>query len=94
MKTRYYVCGIGYDENDRITDHEQNFGDFDTLDEARELFTKLESVDADSFFTNAPQIYQLLIQLEECEEDDNEINCIDVIDEMYVFNTKANITNK
>ena len=29
MEIRYYVCGIGYDENDCVTDYEQSFGDFE-----------------------------------------------------------------
>ena len=64
MKTRYYVCGLGYDEHDSVTDYEQNFGDFDTYEEAFELFTKLQSKDDESFFTNAPEVYALLVQVE------------------------------
>ena len=87
MKTRYYVCGLGYDENDCITDYEQNFGDFDTYDKAYELFVKLQCRSTESFFTNASGIYKLLIQLEECEETDDEINCIDVRNEWWFINT-------
>lgn len=83
---RYYVCGLGYDENNCITDHEQYFGDFDTYEEAYELFVKLQCRDTKSFFEKAPKIYQLLIQLEECEEDDEEVECIDVRNEWWIEN--------
>ena len=86
MKTRYYVCGLSYNANDCITDHEQSFGDFDTYEEAYELFVKLQCRSHESFFTKAPEVYQLLIQLEECEETDEEINCIDVINEWWIVN--------
>ena len=34
MKNRYYIYGLGYDENNRITDYEKYIGDFDTYEEA------------------------------------------------------------
>lgn len=86
MKIRYYVCGLGYDENDCVTDYEQDFGDFDTYEEAYELFVKLQCRSVESFFAKASKIYQLLIQLEECEEIDDEINCIDVKNEWWIDN--------
>lgn len=86
MKIRYYVCGIGYDENDCITDYEQDFGDFNTYEEAYELFVRLQCNNFELLFIENPEIYQLLIQLEECEEDDNEINCIDVKNEWWIIN--------
>lgn len=92
MKTRYYVCGLGYDENDCITDYEQSFGDFDTYEEAYELFVKLQCQSAESFFTKAPEIYQLLIQLEECEEDDDTTECIDVRNEWWIVNPNFTFT--
>lgn len=88
MKTRYYVCGLSYDENDCIIDYEQDFGDFDTYEEAYELFVKLQCMSAESFFTKTSGIYQLLIELEECEETENSINCIDVRNEWWVVNPK------
>jgi hypothetical protein len=86
MKVRYYVCGLGYDENDCITDYEKYFGDYATYTEAYEKFVKLQCKNIDTFFTKAPEIYQLLIQLEECEENDEEINCIDVKNEWWIIN--------
>ena len=90
METRYYVCGVGYDENDCVTDHEQSFGDFDTYEEAYELFVKLQCRNEESFFTRTPELYQWLIQLEECEEDGDGINCIDVKNEWWIENPNFN----
>lgn len=83
---RYYVCGLGYDVNGNITDYETDFGDFDTIEEAYELFMKLQDRSEESFFEDMPEVYELLIQLEECEETDEEITCIDVKDEFSVTN--------
>lgn len=86
MKTRYYVCGLGYDENDCVTDYEQEFGDFDTYEEAYELFVKLQCKDIETFFENEPEVCKLLIHLEECEETEDEISCIDVKNEWWIDN--------
>ena len=83
---RYYVCGLGYDENDCVTDYDFDFGDFDTYEEAYELFVKLQCKDEESFFAEAPKVYELLIQLEECEETDEAITCIDVKNEWWIVN--------
>ncbi len=86
MKTRYYVCGIGYNENNCVTDHEQSFGDFDTYDEARDRLIELMSKGRESFFTDANDIYQLCVQIEECEETEDETNCVDILDEWWFVN--------
>jgi hypothetical protein len=86
MKTRYYVCGLGYDKNHYITDYEQSFGNFDTYEEAYELFVKLQCRKAESFFEKAPKVYQLLIQVEECEENEDGAECIDVKNECWIVN--------
>lgn len=88
MKTRYYVCGLGYDVNDCITDYEADFGDFDTYEEAYEQFVKLQCRNAETFFTRTPEVYQVLLQLEVCEETDDSINCIDVRNEWWIVNPK------
>lgn len=85
MKTRYYVCGLGYDENDCVTDYDFDFGDFDTYVEAYELFVKLQCRAVETFFENAPDVCRLLIQVEECEETDDEITCIDVKNEWWIY---------
>ena len=40
---RYFVCGLGYDTNGRITDYERSFGDFDDKDEAQDKFDEVVS---------------------------------------------------
>lgn len=86
MKIGYYVCGLGYDEDNCITDYGLGFGRFATYEEAYELFVKLQCRDVKTFFEQASGIYQLLIQLEECEEDDDSIDCIDVKNEWWIVN--------
>jgi hypothetical protein len=83
---RYYVCGLGYDKNNEVTDYETEFGDFDTFEEAYEEFVKLQCRDTGWFFRYATDIYQLLLQLEECEETDDAINCIGVKNEWWILN--------
>lgn len=87
MEIRYYVCGIGYDKNDCVTDYEWDFGDFDTYEEAYKLFVQLQRRDVASFFSESKSnVYQMLLQLEECEETDNYIECINVKNEWWVEN--------
>ena len=86
MKTRYYVCGLGYDVNDYITDYDFDFGDFDTYEEAYELFVKLQRRSAETLFEDAPELCYLLIQIEECEETEDEISCVDIKNEFHIFN--------
>lgn len=87
MKTRYYVCGIGYDKNDCVTDYEWGFGGFDTYKEAYNLFVQLQCRDVASFFSESKSnVYQMLLQLEECEETNDYIECIDVKNEWWVEN--------
>ena len=88
---RYYVCGLGYDENDCVTDYEYDFGDFDTYEEAYELFVKLQCRSIKSFFTEAPEVWRLLLQLEECEETDEEITCINVKNEWWIINPNKEV---
>ena len=88
MKTRYYISGLSYDESDCITDYECEFGDFDTYEEAYEEFVMLQCRDVGWFFKDASNIYQFLLQLEECEETNGEINCIDVKNEWWIVNPK------
>lgn len=86
MKTRYYVCGLGYDVNDYITDYDFDFGDFDTYEDAYELFVKLQCRSAETFFEDVPEVCYLLIQIEECEETEDEISCVDIKNEFHIFN--------
>lgn len=86
MKVRYYVCGLGYDENLEAIDYEVDFGDFDTYEEAYELFVRLQCRDAESFFVNASNVYEIDIILEECEETEDEIECVDRRNEWGIIN--------
>ena len=83
---RYYVCGLGYDVNGNITDYEKHYGDFNTYEEAYARFVTVQCIDRDVLFVNACGVNQLLIQLEECEEHEDEIECIDVKNEWWIVN--------
>lgn len=83
---RYHICGLCYDENDHIKDGEMYIDDFDNYEDAYERFVKLQCQGANWVFEGAPGVYQILIQLEECEEDDEEIRCIDVKNEWWITN--------
>lgn len=86
MKTRYYIYGLGYDKNNNIIDFEQYLGDFDTYEEAYEEFVILQCRDTGWFFRESLNVYQLLIQLEECEEDDERIECVNIRNEWWIIN--------
>lgn len=85
-KTRYYVMGIGYDKDDKITDYEKCFGDFDTYDEAKKLLLELMRRDRTSFFEAAKDLYQLYIEIQECEEDAEGSSCVDLLDIWWLLN--------
>ena len=90
MKIRYYVCGLGYDENNCAIDYEVEFGDFDNYVEAYELFVNLQCRSDKSFFVNAPEVYSIDLRIEECAETDNGIECIKIRNEWGIFNPKFN----
>ena len=83
---RYYVCGLGYDVNGNITDYERCFGCFDTYEQAYARFVTVQCTDRCVLFENARGVNQLLLQLEECDENNDEINCIDVKNEWWITN--------
>ena len=79
MGKKYVVCALGYDKNDCITDYERIFGMFDNFAEAYSLINTLGTQDIDSFFIDVPSnVSKLLFQLEECEEIEDMMTCIDI----------------
>lgn len=83
---KYCVYGLGYDKNDCITDYEHSFGYFYSYEKAYELFVRLQCGHWELFFIEEPNLSKLLLQLEECEETEDEINCIDVKNEWWITN--------
>ena len=83
MKIMYSVCALGYDANYRITDSFKDFGYFDTYEEAHELFVKIQCADPKETFADVPHSSKWLLQLEECEDDNESIDCIDVHNEHW-----------
>jgi hypothetical protein len=89
MKMKYYVCGLGYDENNHIMDFEQFFGLFDEYVDAYELFVKLQCKESESLFTNN-NVCHMLIQIEECIVENETSTCIDVKNEWWIDNPNFN----
>lgn len=87
-KIRYYVYGLAYDNEDRITDHEIYFGDFATLPEARERFNETVerfTEDQTGLFHGFPDtIAGWTIQIEKCECQDGYNECIDTFGECFI----------
>ena len=90
MKIRYYVCGLGYNKNLEAIDYEVDFGDFDTYEEAYEMFVKLQCRDAESFFMNAPDVHSIDLRVEMCAVTDDAIECFHIRNELGIFNPKFN----
>ena len=89
---RYFIYGLGYDANDRITDYERSFGDFDDKNEAQDRFDEVISEAEefiDEFFRETPdEIAYWKIQLEKCECAEDYDECIDVLDEYDITRRK------
>lgn len=89
---RYFICGLGYDANDRITDYERSFGDFDDKDEAQDKFDEVVSEaeeSIDEFFRRTPdEVAYWKIQLEKCECTEGYDECVDVLDEYDIKRRK------
>lgn len=86
MAIKYYVCGLGYNQDLEVTDYGIGFGCFDTYEAAYELFVMLQCRGTESFFTNAQTVYEIDIRVEECEVTEESIECIRIINEWGVIN--------
>ena len=88
-ETRYFICGLGYDANDCITDYERSFEGFDDKDEAQDKFDEVVSEAEefiDEFFRRTPdEVVYWKIQLEKCECTEEYDECIDVIEEVDII---------
>ena len=60
----------------------QNIKDVNNKKQAKNTFNKF----LESALDYLTRVYKMLIQLEECEEDDEEIRCIDVKNEWWIIN--------
>lgn len=84
MKIRYYVCAIGYDSGDCVTDYEKDFGDYDDIVEARNRFCEVINNPTKFFKNKNLNVAYWKVQLEKCEETSKEINCIDFVEEQNI----------
>lgn len=86
---KYFVAGIAYDFNDCVTDYDMYFGEYETLEEAKSQFSdtisNLEANHSDMFAGRYESINYWMIQIEECECSDDVDECVDVIDDYYLY---------
>lgn len=80
MKTRFYVSGITYDKNECITDIDFEYGDYDTIEEARNKLEELKKIGYYLMINCDEVVNRLVVQIEECEENEGEINCVEIHD--------------
>lgn len=89
---RYYVCGLGYDINNHMTDYEHIFGVFDDYNDSYKLFNELNQKKYEQLFDDeSVAIPQLLIHIEECEEIDGEIRCIDIKNQSWFISPNFSV---
>lgn len=82
MEIRYFVYALGYDTNNCITDYEKCFGDFKTLEEARNKFDEVICKSKEFIFNDINhEVAYWHVQIEECECTDEYDECVDVIEE-------------
>lgn len=83
MKIMYSVCALGYDADYCITDNFKDFGYFDNYEEAYECFVKIQCADPKETFADVPHSSKWLLEVEECEDYDVFIDCINVKNEHW-----------
>lgn len=82
---RYYVDACGHDEEEMLTDFEEEYGDFDDLEDAIEAFKeKIENGFVREFLDN-PTTASITIRIEKCKEDVDTIECIEVVKEKTIY---------
>jgi hypothetical protein len=91
--SKFCVCALGYDAQECITDYEVTLGEFDTYEEAYEAFVHCQCNPL-TVITGFPpeKVSQILLQLERCIEDDDEIHCEEICNEWWIDDTR-NIFN-
>ena len=86
-KKFYSLVALEYDENDCVRDREWYLSEKDNYQEVYEDFVKLQSLSDEDFFVKFPKnVYQILLQLEECVETEDGIECLDVKNEIWIKN--------
>lgn len=91
----YYDCSGMLDESDGLIGCEHGYEDFDTFEEAYECFCKIQSQERSSFFTGIHEnAHTAQLQIEECEDFDDYMECIDIKKECSIINPKYDMVNK
>ena len=81
---RYYVCAIGYDLDNDVTDFEKTIEGFDKYEDAYECFVKAQSSNWKKDFKDHPDLSYIQLQLEECREALKCIECVDIKNEWII----------
>lgn len=86
-KKFYSLVALEYDEKDCIRDREWYLSEKNNYQEVYEDFVKLQSLSDEDFFEKFPKnVYQICLQLEECIETKDGIECLDVKNEIWIKN--------
>ena len=93
--SKFCVCALGYDSNECITDYEVSLGEYDTYEEAYEDFVRYQCHPLGiSIEFPLEEVSQILLQVERCVEDDDEIRCEEVCNEWWIANTPHTLNIK
>lgn len=81
---KYCVAAIGYDKDFMVTDYEKDITDLCSLNEANFSYANVLSTQ-DKIFENVPDnVTHMYVQLEKCEYHKDFINCIDIIQDVWL----------
>ena len=86
-KKFYLLVALEYDENDCIRDREWCLVEKDNYQGVYEDFVKLQNLSDKDFFEKFPKnVCQILLQLEECIETKDGIECLEIKNEIWIKN--------
>lgn len=85
----YCVSGIWYNKNYEVADS-LDFGEYNEPTDAFNEFIYLSSQPSSNFFKEKDKedYYIVKIQIEKCEETEDGIECVDVLNEVDMYNPK------
>lgn len=82
--SKFCVCALGYDAQECITDYEVTLGEFDTYEEAYRAFIRYQSRPFSTTDFPSDKVSQILLQVERCVEEDDEIRCEEICNEWWI----------
>jgi hypothetical protein len=82
--SKFCVCALGYDAQACITDYEVTLGEFNTYEDAYRAFIQCQSRPFSTMDFPWDKVSQILLQVERCVEEDDEIRCEEVCNERWI----------